>query len=61
MPVCGDVEVVDPRVRERAERLKLPAEQEFMRLNIAKALVKPKSPRARRAKSGILNRILKRL
>ena len=51
--------VVDKNVLKRAERLHLPREQEHMRLAIAKSLVKPRSPRPR--KSGLLNKILKRL
>ena len=51
--------VVDRNVLKKAERLHLPREQEHMRLAIAKSLVKPRSPRPR--KSGLLNRILKRL
>ena len=49
------------RVQRRAEKLYLPLQQEHMRIGIAQALVKPRSPKNKCDKSGILNRILKRL
>ena len=62
-PVVCSVEAagVSDRVRRRAEKLQLPLQQEHMQIGIAQALVKPRSPKNKCDKSGILNRILKRL
>ena len=51
----------DDRVMRRALRLGLPGEQEHMRMAIARSLVRPRSPRVRRNKAGILSRMLRRL
>ena len=60
--VCSDEAAgVSERVQRRAEKLQLPLQQEHMRIGIAQALVKPGSPKSKCSKSGILNRILKRL
>ena len=52
---------VSERVLRRAEKLQLSLQQEYMQIGIAQTLVKPRSPKSKRDKSGILNRILKRL
>ena len=51
---------IDRRVLKKARQLHLRRDQEHMRLGIARALLKPRSPRSSKDKSGVFHRLFKR-
>ena len=50
----------DRRVLKKAKQLHLRRDQEHMRFGIARALLKPRSPRSAKGKSSVLSRMFKR-